>query len=44
LSGVGEKFETILQNADNALYAAKEAGRNCVRFHPPERLVTGVSN
>jgi diguanylate cyclase (GGDEF)-like protein len=33
LSGDGEQLETILQNADNALYAAKEAGRNCVWFH-----------
>jgi diguanylate cyclase (GGDEF)-like protein len=33
LSREGEKLETVLQNADNALYAAKEAGRNGVRLH-----------
>lgn len=43
LSGAGEKLETILQNADNALYAAKEAGRNCVRFYSAERHLIAVS-
>ncbi len=33
LSGGGEARESLLQNADIALYAAKAAGRNCLRFH-----------
>jgi diguanylate cyclase (GGDEF)-like protein len=43
LSGDGDKLETILQNADNALYAAKEAGRNCLRLHSRPEALPGRS-
>ncbi len=33
LAAPGETLELILQRADQALYAAKEAGRNCVRCY-----------
>jgi len=32
----GEDFDTLLRNADTAMYAAKEAGRDCFRFHAAE--------
>jgi diguanylate cyclase (GGDEF)-like protein/PAS domain S-box-containing protein len=32
----GEDFETLMRNADTAMYAAKEAGRDCYRFHAAE--------
>jgi diguanylate cyclase (GGDEF)-like protein len=31
----GKSMETIIQAADKALYAAKAAGRNCVRTAEP---------
>ncbi|MFC0170289.1 GGDEF domain-containing protein [Pseudoduganella danionis] len=34
----GGSFETIYSHADEALYAAKRAGRNCVRSHVGEDL------
>jgi diguanylate cyclase (GGDEF)-like protein/PAS domain S-box-containing protein len=32
----GKDAETVLRNADAAMYAAKEAGRNCYRFYSGE--------
>ena len=32
----GDDFETLMRNADTAMYAAKEAGRDCYRFHAAE--------
>jgi diguanylate cyclase (GGDEF)-like protein/PAS domain S-box-containing protein len=32
----GDSFEALLQNADAAMYAAKDAGRDCFRFHSAE--------
>jgi diguanylate cyclase (GGDEF)-like protein len=32
----GENFATLLQNSDSAMYAAKDAGRDCFRFHSVE--------
>ncbi|MDD5298262.1 MAG: diguanylate cyclase [Rhodocyclaceae bacterium] len=43
LSAGETQIETILQNADYALYAAKEAGRNCLRFYSVEGLMPGIS-
>lgn len=34
LAGKDEEFNTVLQQADGALYAAKAAGRNCYRTTP----------
>ncbi len=35
LASTGESMESILRRADEALYAAKAAGRNCLRIAPP---------
>jgi diguanylate cyclase (GGDEF)-like protein len=29
----GEEVEQLLRNADAAMFRAKQAGRNCFRFH-----------
>ncbi|HEY3885931.1 MAG TPA: diguanylate cyclase, partial [Vicinamibacterales bacterium] len=34
-AGPGERAEALLERADRALYAAKAAGRDCVRMAPP---------
>ena len=36
--GDGDQAEAILKNADNAMYAAKAAGRNCWRFYESAML------
>lgn len=33
----GEDFRALFERADQALYAAKKAGRNCVRFARPDK-------
>ena len=33
----GRTAEHLLQNADDAMYAAKKAGRNCIRFYAPDQ-------
>ncbi len=32
----GDSFDVLLQNSDAAMYAAKDAGRDCFRFHSVE--------
>lgn len=38
----GDDSESLFEKTDNALYQAKEDGRNCVRFSELETLVTSI--
>jgi diguanylate cyclase len=39
-----ESLSALIHDADLALYAAKDAGRNCVRTVPPQARERGVTN
>ena len=39
-----DALSALIQDADRALYAAKDAGRNCVRSVPPQAREQGASN
>jgi len=39
-----ESLAALIQDADHALFAAKDAGRNCVRAVPPQAREHGASN
>jgi len=41
---VHESLAALIQDADHALFAAKDAGRNCVRAVPPQAREHGASN
>ena len=36
----GDTLDDVVGRADQAMYAAKEAGRNCVKIEPPPQLAT----